>query len=264
MVGLSDMGGSSTQKTRQDSVHGVHPSSQPMQKMTILYGSNAGTCKAFAEDLQTHAPGFGFDADVMTLDAGTENISKEQPIVMITSSYEGKPPDNAAKFVSWLQSGDAPSFEGVRYAVFGVGNSEWVSTYQRIPKLVESHMAKKGGKPMVEPCWADVKQDCMNEWENWTEQLWKSLQAESGGGGKAAQAQTAALRAEVIKHDIPVILGGKEMSWAVVKSARSLGGKEVGLEKREVEIELPHDTHYSAGESASFCPGLMVLLTACR
>ncbi|KAF9641129.1 putative cytochrome p450 protein [Lasiodiplodia theobromae] len=246
MVGLASMGGA-TQKTRQDSVHGVHPSSrQPMQKMTILYGSNAGTCKAFAEDLQTHAPGFGFDADVMTLDQGTENIAKDQPVVVITSSYEGKPPDNAAKFVAWLQSGDAPSFEGVRYAVFGVGNSEWVSTYQRIPKLVEGQMKNGGGKAMVEPCWADVKQDCMNEWENWTEKLWKNLQAESGGGGKAQQ--TAALRAEVIKHDIPTILGGKEMSWGVVKSARSLGGKEVGLEKREVEIELPHDTHYSAGD----------------
>lgn len=170
MVGLADLNG--TKKTTQDTTHGSAPAPGllPKKKMTILYGSNAGTCKAFAEELQTNAPGFGFEAEVLTLDQATENVSKEQPVVIITSSYEGKPPDNAAKFVSWLKS-SSPSFTGVQYAVFGVGNSEWASTYQRIPQLVDGYILRNGGNNIVESWWADVKHDCTNDWENWTEKL---------------------------------------------------------------------------------------------
>ncbi|OJD32086.1 nadph-cytochrome p450 reductase [Diplodia corticola] len=245
MVGLASLATSNASKTTQDASHGSVPASFPKKKMTILYGSNAGTCKAFSEELQTNAPGFGFEAEVLTLDQATENIPKEQPVVIITSSYEGKPPENAAKFCSWLKD-CSPSLTGVQYTVFGVGNSEWVSTYQRVPKLIDEHMSKNGARRTVDPWWADVKQDCTNDWENWTEKLWKSLNAEDGGAG--GQTHMPSLRAEVIKHDMPVILGGKEMSWAVVRSSRSLGGEEVGLEKRELEIELPHETHYEAGD----------------
>ncbi|KAL0253291.1 hypothetical protein SLS55_010263 [Diplodia seriata] len=245
MVGLAgDLGSAATTTHKPSTTDGASSSGGgPKKPMTILYGSNAGTCKAFAEDLQSAAPGFGFDASVQTLDQGTENVSTEHPVVVITSSYEGKPPDNAAKFAAWVEKGE-PRFEGVRYAVFGVGNSEWAATYQRVPKLVDGCLERGGGKRIVESCWADVKSDCTNEWEKWTEGLWERL-AEDGGGGKA---HASSLRAEVIKHDIPVILGGKDMSWAVVKSARSLGGEEVGLEKREVEIELPRDMQYQAGD----------------
>ncbi|KAL1631997.1 hypothetical protein SLS56_004042 [Neofusicoccum ribis] len=245
MVGLADLGATAKPAPADAARSGVSAGA-PRRKMTVPYGSNAGTCKAFAEELQTGAPGFGFEAEVLTLDQATEHVPRERPVVVVvvTSSYEGKPPDNAAKFVAWLQSG-APELAGVRYAVFGVGNSEWAATYQRIPKLVDGCIARSGGERLVESCWADVKQDCTNEWENWSERLWQQL-VDSGGAG--AQARVPELKAEVIKHDMPAILGGREMSWAVVKSARSLGGREVGLEKREVEIELPQGVHYEAGD----------------
>ncbi|GME24391.1 NADPH-cytochrome p450 reductase [Neofusicoccum parvum] len=243
MVGLADLG-ATAKPVPADAARGGVPAGAPRRKMTVLYGSNAGTCRAFAEELQTGAPGFGFEAEVLTLDQATEHVPRERPVVVVTSSYEGRPPDNAAKFVAWLQSG-APELAGVRYAVFGVGNSEWAATYQRIPKLVDGCIARSGGERIVESCWADVKQDCTNDWENWLERLWQQLGA---GGGAGAQARVPALKAEVIKHDMPAILGGREMSWAVVKSARSLGGQEVGLEKREVEIELPQGVHYEAGD----------------
>ena len=137
-------------------------------KVVIAYGSNAGTCKAFAEDLQTHAPEFGFEASVITLDQATENIPKGIPFVIITSSYEGKPPDNAKKFISWLEvSNSGSALDGVQYALFGVGNSEWASTYHKVPKLIESLIKKQGAKPICNPFFADVKRDCTGDWENW-------------------------------------------------------------------------------------------------
>ena len=43
------------------------------------------------------------------------------------------------------------------------------------------------------------------------------------------------------------MLGGQEMSWGIVKSARSLGGSEVGPEKRELEVQLPEGITYRTG-----------------
>ena len=85
-------------------VKGVHtrPVSQPDaavaigKPMTILYGSNTGTCQAFAQRLASDAGAHGFQAEVRNLDSATNALPGDRPVVIITSSYEGQPPDNAA------------------------------------------------------------------------------------------------------------------------------------------------------------------------
>ena len=167
MVGLAGVGGKAIHTSK--SVDAAKPiAGSQKSKAIVAYGSNAGTCKAFAEDLQTNAPEFGFEVSIMTLDQATENIPKGIPFVVITSSYEGKPPDNAKKFVSWLEANNSGSaLDGVQYALFGVGNSEWVPTYHKVPKVIESLMGKQGAKPICASGFADVKRDCTGDWENW-------------------------------------------------------------------------------------------------
>ena len=173
MVGLA--GGMTTQGSKV--VNGVKPTpGGKKSKMTIAYGSNAGTCKAFAEDLQTQAPEFGFEAVLTTLDQATENIPNDNPFIVITSSYEGKPPDNAKKFFAWLEANSSGStLNDVHYALFGVGNSEWVSTYHKVPKVVEGLLRKQGAKQIYASAFADVKRDCTGDWENWAAGLWREL-----------------------------------------------------------------------------------------
>jgi cytochrome P450/NADPH-cytochrome P450 reductase len=149
--------------------------------ITVLYGSNAGTCKSYAEDLQTNAPRFGFKANIASLDSATEHIPKDQPVVIIEPSYEGKPADNAKKFTSWLESnaGTRP-LEGVQYAIFGVGNSDWARTYHRIPKLTDELLERMGAKRFTETGLVNVKGDIMGPWETWAEQMWTDLRKSSG------------------------------------------------------------------------------------
>jgi cytochrome P450/NADPH-cytochrome P450 reductase len=93
--------------------------------MTILYGSNAGTCEALAQSLARTASSRGYTAQVNPLDSAVDQLPKDQPVILISSSYEGQPPDNAAHFVEWLQSLEHSSkLNGVKYAVFGCGNRE--------------------------------------------------------------------------------------------------------------------------------------------
>jgi cytochrome P450/NADPH-cytochrome P450 reductase len=58
--------------------------------------------------------------------------------VVIASTYNGYPPDNALQFAGWLdaaaaEAGPAGGAAGLRYAVFGVGSSQW-ETFHAFPK----------------------------------------------------------------------------------------------------------------------------------
>jgi len=220
--------------------------------ITILYGSNAGTCKSYAEDLETNASRFGFKANVASLDSATEHIPKDQPIVIIEPSYEGKPADNAKKFVAWLENNATSKLlEGVQYAVFGVGNSDWTHTYHRIPKLTDELLEKMGAKRFTETGLVNVKGDIMGPWEKWSEQMWSDLRKSSGTTTEVLGGQ---LQAEITPPKFATYLGGKDIGYGVVKANKSLGGGEVGLTKKHMEIELPPGTSYRSGDYIVILP----------
>ena len=70
-------------------------------------------------------------------------------ILVRLNSLPGEPADNAAKFVDWLRNIKGNEFSGVRYGVFGCGNHDWASTYQRIPTLCDDLLEQHGGKRLV-------------------------------------------------------------------------------------------------------------------
>lgn len=120
-----------TSKDVQPLVHDVHLQrtqtivDEDSKNMAILYGSNTGTCEAFAKKLANDCRRHGFKATVADLDSAVERIAKGAPIIIITASYDGQPPDNAAQFIAWLEAlGDQQKLAGVNYAVFGCGHSK--------------------------------------------------------------------------------------------------------------------------------------------
>lgn len=101
---------------------------QPKLPMTILYGSNSGTCEALAQSLARVGGSRGFKVQVDPLDNAVDKVPTGQPVVMISSSYEGQPPDNATHFVAYLEGlKGQKQLEGVKYAVYGVGNRKYHS-----------------------------------------------------------------------------------------------------------------------------------------
>ena len=117
-------GGDGEKKTAKDEkIEKIKPSNRVAQKqMTILYGSNTGTCESLAQTLANSASSRGYKAIVKTLDSASNKIPKDQPVVICTASYEGQPTDNAAYFMEWLQGPEADSLQGARFAVFGCGH----------------------------------------------------------------------------------------------------------------------------------------------
>lgn len=98
--------------------------SQILKSLLIFYGSNTGTCQSLANMLRISAPQYGFDATLRPLNAAKNNLPRDKPIVLITSTmYEGQASDNGAEFLDWLEEEKSQSMDGVTYAVFGCGSS---------------------------------------------------------------------------------------------------------------------------------------------
>ncbi|KAI0444421.1 cytochrome P450 [Xylaria telfairii] len=239
------------QVTTEKSSHGRHHSGDKSleekragESLLILYGSNAGTCKYLAEDLETAARDRGFNPTVKTMDEGTEQLSKDVPVAIITPSYEGKPADNARKFVSWLEASKPDNLKGVHYAVFGAGNSEWVSTFHRIPKLVDEVMPKLGAERVITPKFVDVKEDLTGPWEDWRDELLASLNDQP----QSVVTPISDLEVTVEKWDTADLLAGETISTGVIRENRQVVGTDVGSAKRHIEVELPEGVTYEPGD----------------
>ncbi len=92
------------------------------KSMSIFFGGNMGTCESLAQKVAQSSVSHGFKAIVKPLDEATDNLSKDRPVIIITASYEGEPPDNANRFFTWLENLDGEPLKGVQYSVFGCGN----------------------------------------------------------------------------------------------------------------------------------------------
>jgi cytochrome P450/NADPH-cytochrome P450 reductase len=127
------------------------------RNLVVLFGSNMGTCEDLADRFVRRGEAMGLDATKMTLDAlCSDGQSVDLPkgdaglVVVITSSYNGQPPDNARNFDAWLDGPTAAeALQGVRFAIFGCGNKQWAATYQAFPRKVFEHFTALGGAPMA-------------------------------------------------------------------------------------------------------------------
>ncbi|OAP57125.1 hypothetical protein AYL99_07862 [Fonsecaea erecta] len=223
--------------------------SQSFKPMTILYGSNTGTCQAFAQRLAADSGSHGFHASVQDLDSATNALPKDHPVIIITSSYEGQPPDNAARFMEWLSSCGQDSLHGVQYTVFGCGHRDWSQTFHRVPKLADELLERCSARKIASSGFTDASKGNMyGEFEEWLENsLWTEL---SGSESKAGQAEvthveiSTSARASSLRYDVFL---------AKIKDNRilTMEGEPV---KCHMEIELPKDIAYECGDYVAILP----------
>ncbi|KGO66158.1 NADPH-cytochrome p450 reductase, FAD-binding, alpha-helical domain-3 [Penicillium expansum] len=141
------------------------------QPVSFFYGSNSGTCKALTHRLASTMMTRGFtDQNIAPLDSAVDNLPRDQPTIIITTTYDGQPTDDAKKFVAWLESGNSPSLQGVSYAVFGCGHQDWTKTFYRIPILIDALMYKAGATRLATRGAANAAiSDLFSDLEVWEE-----------------------------------------------------------------------------------------------
>ena len=220
--------------------------------MVIYYGSNSGTCEALAQRLAADAAAHGFRATAVdALDTAKENLPKDRPVVIITASYEGQPPSNAAHFITWLESLKGQEMEGVSYAVFACGHHDWIQTFHRIPKLVNTTMEERGGTRIVEMGSADAAQsDMFSDFESWEDDiLWPVLKEKYGAidseapSSQGLSVQVTTPRKATLRQDV---------EEALVVATKTLTTS--GPPKKHIEIQLPTGMSYTAGDYLAVLP----------
>jgi cytochrome P450/NADPH-cytochrome P450 reductase len=218
--------------------------------MTILYGSNTGTCLALAQRLSSHAAARGFDAKVLDMDSAVERVPQTQPIIIITSSYEGQPPDDAGEFMAWLQDAKRGQLSGVRFAVFGCGHRDWAKTFHAVPKLANKLMADAGAHRIAPIGFSDVADgNVFGDFEDWEDEvLWPQLSSNTKDLDHHDNPITAEIstdkRASSLRYDVFV---------GTVKSNKTLtaDGEPV---KRHMEVQLQTLSEYECGDYLAILP----------
>jgi cytochrome P450/NADPH-cytochrome P450 reductase len=242
---------------KEDILHPASGIDTTTARMTILYGSNTGTCQALAQKLSAQAAQHGLQAQVTDMDSLSGNIPKHRPVIIITASYEGQPPDNAASFFAWLQSvTDNACLKGTEYAVFGCGHSDWHDTFMRIPKLVDERIFELGGTRLADRGISDAaKKDMLGDFDTWLEEkLWPNL-------AKVSQDAKPEVARPSSAPPLKVIISTQERAqqlqqncqWAEVIDAKTL--TEPGQpEKRHIAIKLIPEVTYKTGDYLAILP----------
>lgn len=226
-----------------------------LQELLVCYGSNTGTCQALAHILSRDAIAHGFNATMKPMDkVEPHHVTASIPIVVITASYEGKPPDNAAAFVKWLQGLTESPFDGVHHAVFGCGNRDWAETFQRIPKLVDDIFKRCGSIPLLDRGASDaVDSNIANEFDAWADNgLWPALR-------KLYHPNLTATPPVRPQGGVKIVLNSRNTdtipdgAMATVEENHVLTAPNEP-EKRHMRIRLPSAMTYQAGDHLVIMP----------
>lgn len=225
--------------------------------LLVLYGSNLGTTEGFARRIAQSGELNGFKTTLADLDDYAGRLPKEGAVLIASASYNGAPPDNAAKFVDWLKGAGAGGADGVRYAVFGCGNRDWASTFQAVPRLIDDRLAELGGERIIDRGESDAREDADSAFHAWFDGLWPKVGAALGlSVDFTAPAQAAPLyEVEVVDRiaSNPVAVQTSAVAMAILEN-RELQGPNAPRSTRHVEVELPEGTTYRAGDHLCVVP----------
>ncbi|XP_023570209.1 S-adenosyl-L-methionine-dependent tRNA 4-demethylwyosine synthase isoform X1 [Octodon degus] len=128
----------------------------------IFYGSQTGTAKGFAAILAKAVASLDLPVEVINLkeydpdDHLMEEIASKNICAFLLATYtDGRPPESAEWFCRWLE--DAASdfrfgktyLKGMRYAVFGLGNSAYPSHFNKVGKSVDKWLWMLGARRVL-------------------------------------------------------------------------------------------------------------------
>jgi cytochrome P450/NADPH-cytochrome P450 reductase len=229
--------------------------------LLVLFGSNLGKAEELARRVADLAQVNGFATKLAPLDDFAGNLPEVGGVLIFCASYNGAPPDNAARFVEWLDNQPSTkSLTKTRYAVFGCGNRDWTATYQSVPRRIDERLAALGAKRVYERGEGDARSDLDGDFERWFAAMRPQAAREFGVDADIArdadaeplyQVETLATRGESYGASIGAtlvkMLGNKELQ----NRNRSDGCTR---STRHIEVELPEPMAYRVGDHLSVVP----------
>jgi cytochrome P450/NADPH-cytochrome P450 reductase len=244
---------------------GVIPAAAPVPShgtpLLVLFGSNLGSSESFARELAQKAEFSGFDVKLAELDAYVGKLPSEGAIAIACSSYNGMPPDNASKFVDWLEQSDPASarLDDVAYLVLGCGNSDWAATFQVVPRKIDARLEAMGARRIAATEELDARGDVDTQFHNWLDALFPQLGSEFGveiEGEANAVAQplySVEITESVTANAVADRVGAREVEVVSITELKDTS-KDEGRSTRHIEVALPDGMEYQPGDHLCVVP----------
>jgi cytochrome P450 / NADPH-cytochrome P450 reductase len=223
--------------------------------LAVLFGSNLGTAEGIATRLAQEGTERGYEVTLGSLDDYVEQLPATTAVI-VCSSYNGLPPDNAIKFHQRVDEAGAEAFEDVSYTVFGCGNTEWATTYQAVPTELDAGLEQHGAKRIHPRGAGDVRGDFDAAYRNWHDTLWKDIATTLGVDADSETDESQPrLSITVTNRQVtnPVITSYHAQA-AVVRDNHELLGAGAGRSTRHLEVALPFGVQYKAGDHLGVLP----------
>jgi len=116
-------------------------------KIVIIFGTESGTAEFVANDLADaiRDADEGIEVDVVDLaDQPVDALDATAFHLVVCSTYgDGELPASARPFYDALQA-ETPDLTGLRYAVFGMGDSSYVDTYSHGSEIIDQALRERG------------------------------------------------------------------------------------------------------------------------
>ncbi|MEP1585228.1 MAG: flavodoxin domain-containing protein [Tateyamaria sp.] len=164
----------------------------PATSMTILYGSQSGTCESLSKDFRKFAKTKGFDGKIVALDDfDVADLAQIEHLVIIAATFgEGEPADNAVQFHASLMGAEAPTLPAtLNFAVCGLGDTSYAE-FNKAARDLDARLAELGATRVLDFVACDVAyEDPYGEWK--TGVFATSAFVQAAGASTAAEPETA-------------------------------------------------------------------------
>lgn len=221
--------------------------------LAVLHGSNLGTCRALAKQLAEEAADLGCTTTVAPLDDFAGGLPEVDATLIVASSYNGQPTDDARAFLAWLLDATGPLPGAPYFAVLGVGDRNWADTYQAVPKRIDERLTELGARALVPRASADTSGDLNGTVEEFSTALSAAL-SQHFGDPDATPVTDSAEPLYELHPIIGPVTAAIDARFAVtpmtVLDNVELVGDDaaVGQAKRFVSVALPDGVEYQTGD----------------
>ena len=229
--------------------------------LLVLFGSNLGTAEGIANKLGREGGDRGYQVTVAALDDHGTDLPTDGAVLVVCASYNGEPPENAVAFVDKLRNRAVPAgaYGGVKFAVFGCGDTDWAATYQAVPMLLDVELARLGGTRIHPRGAGDAQADFDGQYRAWHAELWPDVAAALGLSEQVTQTAAGGPRLTIatVNRQLtnPVIVSYDAMPTLVTRNVELTANGAPGVRStRHVEVALPAGLTYRAGDHLGVLP----------
>ncbi len=229
--------------------------------LLVVFGSNLGTAEGIANKLGREGDERSFDVTVGALDDHLGDLPRAGAVLVVCSSYNGEPPENALQTVGYLKNPALPAdaLRSVSYSVFGCGDTDWAATYQAVPTLLDAELERHGARRIHPRGAGDAQADFDGMYRAWHDMLWNDLSTALGLRVDAApKADTGPrLSISMVNRQLtnPVVQSYDALPAQVLANVELTADGSPGVRStRQVEVGLPAGLHYRSGDHLGVLP----------